>query len=226
MEIAALQRLIKRWRDNPSVIRCAYDCYAKGSKAIRDIGWEIAEHCDLNHIVKAFDRNWQQTPIGQLRGLQIKLKKWFLSLTYCTYSPDQREEYWLNTLEHFRGNHANCPVKRPNLKLSVSLANNVAGQEQSRIFLSQTAKLVWQMSKDLSRQRVPSCNSTCRNCGNSSCSLCVACLTFSNGPCNRCESKQRNKSEGMRFEGFRFSRSRTDEARGQLQKDGQGNIET
>jgi hypothetical protein len=93
-----------------------------------------------------------------LRELQAKLRKWFLSLPHSIHSPDQREEYWLNTLEHFRGSHANCPVDHPDLKLMVSLADNTVGQEQLRIFLSHTAKLVRQTRKGLGTQLCESFN--------------------------------------------------------------------
>jgi hypothetical protein len=56
-------------------IECVRDCDAKASMAIRDARWEIAEYYDVNRIAKAFDREWQKTPTGQLRGLQTKLRK-------------------------------------------------------------------------------------------------------------------------------------------------------
>jgi hypothetical protein len=77
---------------------------------------------------------------------------------HSTYSPDQRKEYWLNTLEHLRGNHAKCSFEHPNLKLKISLMDNPARQEQLRIFLSQMAKLVWQTRKDLNTQLCDSFN--------------------------------------------------------------------
>jgi hypothetical protein len=57
---------------------------------------------------------------GKLRGLQAKLREWFVFLTHSTFSPDEREKSWLNILERFKGNHAMCRGDHPNLKLKVS----------------------------------------------------------------------------------------------------------
>jgi hypothetical protein len=135
MVIAALEKLITRWKDNSTGVRCVHDCDAKASKAIRDAGGNVTESSDLNHIVKVFDGKWQKMDPGKLRGLQAKLRQWFVFLTHKTFSPEEREKYWLNTLEHFNGNRAICPGGHPNLKLNALLPQNPARQEQLRLFL-------------------------------------------------------------------------------------------
>jgi hypothetical protein len=158
MEIAALQKLITRWKDNSTGVGCVHDCDAKASKAIRDAGWNVTESSDLNHIVKALGQKWQKMETGKLRLLQAKLRQWFVFLTQRTFSPEEREKYWLSTLEHFKGNHAMCPGGHPNLKLKVSLAQNPVGQEQLRRFLGQTIKLIWRIREDLRTQLCESFN--------------------------------------------------------------------
>jgi hypothetical protein len=119
MAIAALQKLITRWKDNSTRVGCVHSYDAKASKAIRDASWNVTESSDLNDIVKALGRKWEKMETGKLRILQAKLRQWFVFLTRRTFSPEEREKYWPSTLEHFKGNHAMCPGGHPNLKLKV-----------------------------------------------------------------------------------------------------------
>jgi hypothetical protein len=89
METAALQKLITRSKDNSTGVGCVRDCDAKASKAIRDAGWNVTESSDLNQIVKELDRKWQKMETGKLRGLQAKLRQWFVFLTHSTFSPEE-----------------------------------------------------------------------------------------------------------------------------------------
>jgi hypothetical protein len=77
------------------------------------VGWQIEEFFDPNHVSKQFERQWNKHPKKHLRGLHIKLLHWLLYLIRSDYSPEERQRYWLNTLEHFKGNHAGCPHRDP-----------------------------------------------------------------------------------------------------------------
>jgi hypothetical protein len=138
---------------------------------------------------------------SQLRGLQTKLRKWFLFLTHSTHTPEQREAHWLNPLEHFCGNHANCPVDHPNSKLRVSLAGNPTGREQLQAFLRRTAKLVRQTRKDLNTQLCESFNAVKAHFANNTYSW-----KFSWPVRAMCAVMQLNTPESWKFEPFRASR--------------------
>jgi hypothetical protein len=58
MQIAALQRLINQWKDNPKVIRCVHDYDTEASKEVHDAGWNVTEYYDLKLFVKEFNRGW------------------------------------------------------------------------------------------------------------------------------------------------------------------------
>jgi hypothetical protein len=90
MEVEALRRLIARWKKNRFVVGYVHDSDSKASKAIRGAKWGIDEYYDPNHISKSFDRQWVKSEHKHLRGLQMKIRKWFNFLSRSDF-PRSRE---------------------------------------------------------------------------------------------------------------------------------------
>lgn len=142
MEVAALRILLGRWANDPKVIGYVHDNDGASAKAIRDAEWNIPEYLDPNHMAKQFDRKWQKLRPTHLRGFQNKVKMWFNYLIRSDYTMNERETYWMNTVEHFLGNHAQCPGYHPDLKLRQSLVGNQAGVNELKVILEKTLKLI------------------------------------------------------------------------------------
>jgi hypothetical protein len=159
MEVEALRRLILRWRTNPLVVGCVHDSDSKASKAIRDARWQIDQFYDPNHISKSFDRKWAKIPHAHLRGLQMKVRKWFSFLVRSDFSAQNKVAFWLNTVEHFLGNHEGCPHHKVNAQKRPPLADNQRGQEELRGFLERTTNLVMKCGHGLNTQMCESFNS-------------------------------------------------------------------
>jgi hypothetical protein len=57
------------------------------------------------------------------------LEQWFNNLLRSDFSSEERAKYWLYTLEHFKGNHQDCPSEHALHARPPPLENNFVGQE-------------------------------------------------------------------------------------------------
>jgi hypothetical protein len=152
MEVEALRRLIPRWTQNTLVVGCVHDSDSKASKAIRDARWHIEQFYDPNHLSKSFDRKWAKVPHAHLRGLQMKIRKWFNFLIRSDFSPEEKVTFWSNTTQHFIGNHDGCPPHKIKAQKRPPLAENPVGQDELNQFLDKTKKLIVQWGTGLNTQ--------------------------------------------------------------------------
>jgi hypothetical protein len=141
MEIAGLKVIIERWKKDTRVIGCVHDNDSKATKAIRDAGWNIEQYYDPNHVSKSFKRTWDNTGHDLLKGIGAKLLRWFQYLIRSNFSPEERTRHWMNVLEHFKGNHTNCPFDHPTGGHWPGMANPAAAA-QLKAFLKTTLSLV------------------------------------------------------------------------------------
>jgi hypothetical protein len=109
MELEALKRLLERWVGDENVGGVVHDNDAKASKLIRDLQWKVTEYFDPNHVCKQFETRWNSCPHNNLRGVHAKLLMWFRYLIQCDCSVAEKQALWMNSLEHFKGNHEHCP---------------------------------------------------------------------------------------------------------------------
>jgi hypothetical protein len=159
MEVEALHRLIARWNGNPLVVGYVHDSDSKASKAIRDAGWRIDEYYDPNHISKSFDRKWLKGPHEHLKGLQMKIRKWFNFLSRSDFPPEQRIAFWMNTTQHFLGHHEACPSHKVSTWKLPPLTDNPIGVQELQQFLENTRGLITKCGHGLSTQICESFNS-------------------------------------------------------------------
>jgi hypothetical protein len=157
MEVFGLKAIIERWKEDPRVVGCVHDNDSKATKAIRDAGWNIEQYYDPNHVSKALKRRWDKSPHGHLKGIQGRLFRWFHYLIRSDYSPAERRKYWLNALEHFKGNHADCPLEHPTLQKKKGICGQAA-ENKLQDFLEATVSLVERTRGDFHQQMCESFN--------------------------------------------------------------------
>jgi hypothetical protein len=142
MEVEALRRLILRWKNNANVTGYVHDSDSMASKAIREAEWRIDEFFDPNHISKSFDRKWAKSEHAHLRGLQMKIRKWFNFLIRSDFSAEDKLRFWMNTTQHFLGNHAACPPHKIKSGKKPPLAGNPQGADELHKFLGSTTNMI------------------------------------------------------------------------------------
>jgi hypothetical protein len=158
MELEGLRNIIGRWKGDPKVKGCVHDNDSKATEAIREADWQIEQMYDPNHVVKQFERRWNSSDTRLLRGLHAKLLMWFRYLIRSDFSVGEKEHYWWNTVEHFKGNHAGCPRQHPASDRSHPLAQPGA-ERQLRDVLARTVDLLSRARTGFDTQLNESCNS-------------------------------------------------------------------
>jgi hypothetical protein len=83
---------------------------------------------------------------------------WFMHLIRSDYSIEERERYWMNTLEHFKGNHAGCPKQHPALGHRPLIQTKVA-EDELREILEGTRDLLSRSRHGFDSQMCESFNS-------------------------------------------------------------------
>jgi hypothetical protein len=159
MEVEGLRRLITRGKANPAVVGCVHDSDSKATKAIRDAGWDIEQYYDPNHISKCFDRKWAKVPHNHLRGLAVKIRRWFNFLGQSDFSPQEKLEFWMNTVQHFTGDHTRCPPHKMKARAKAPLANKPEAREELQKFLEASRKLITRCRSGLNTQLCEAFNS-------------------------------------------------------------------
>jgi hypothetical protein len=165
MEVQGLKAIISRLKNNPNIAGYVHDNDSAASKAIRDAQWNITEYFDPNHVSKCYDRRWDKAPKGALKGLGKKLKKWFNFLIHADLTDDQKKAYWANAVEHFKGNHKNCPKGHSRLPRYPQMDNPEA-EKQLNDFISKTMSLVTRTRNDFHTQMCESFNAIKANFAN------------------------------------------------------------
>ena len=116
MECEGLRRIIPRWITNARVTSYVHDKDAKSRNVIAQLGWNVTEKLDTNHVMKSFRRKFQKhqkmSPT-RLRGIKSRLERFFQSLLRLDEPIDVKTMLWENSVLHFSGDHSKCPMYGP-----------------------------------------------------------------------------------------------------------------
>jgi hypothetical protein len=159
MELEALKRLLKRWVGDENVSGVVHDNDAKASKLIHDLKWKVDEYFDPNHVYKQFERRWNSCPHKHLRGVHARLQMWFRYLMQCDCSIEQKQKLWMNSLEHYKGNHKDCPREHPDSPPGGPLIKTEKAAEELQHILDETVELLARALRGLNTQLNESFNS-------------------------------------------------------------------
>jgi hypothetical protein len=61
METEVLSKLATRWKDDPRISGFVHDQDSKAIKTLRELGWDVTEYLDRNHVFKSgFEAAWKE----------------------------------------------------------------------------------------------------------------------------------------------------------------------
>jgi hypothetical protein len=123
MEPCSLQRLVDRWHGRDEITAFVYDQDATASAILVERGWKVDEFLDKNHVVKSWERIFQQNQWvsvsvdkGKIRrknvllGLKLPLLQWFYTILNMDASAEAKKETWTHSYRHFA--KPQCPTKK------------------------------------------------------------------------------------------------------------------
>lgn len=112
MEAEAFKRMIPRLMKNNKIIELIKDGDVKISKIVQDFHWGVILKNDPNHQLLHFDtiwKKWNDLCNGKLFGLKERLLSYLKGILYETSTTTEKLQKWENAINHFTGNHVNCP---------------------------------------------------------------------------------------------------------------------
>ena len=123
METAALKRALQSFESFENLTSIVIDGDNKNSKVLQNEAAELQILRDPNHGEKAFERYitkeinaWKAMIPGVsdcFYGLRDKIKRWYATLINMEIPSDVKKEKWLNTVNHFLGDHSHCFPHEP-----------------------------------------------------------------------------------------------------------------
>jgi hypothetical protein len=158
MELHGVKQLIERWKDNGKVKGVVHDNDSKATLAIAESGWKVEQWYDPNHVVKQFETRWNSCETKLLRGFHAKLLLWFKYLIRSDFSKKDRKKYWMNAVEHFKGNHTGCPREHPGGDHFPAIKDPRV-EKQLLDVLKETKELLGRARSGFDTQLCESCNS-------------------------------------------------------------------
>jgi hypothetical protein len=158
MELRGVELLIERWKTKGKIKGVVHDNDSKATLAIERSGWEVDQWYDPNHVVKQFETRWKSARTNFLRGIHAKLLLWFKYLIRSDFTNEEKKQYWMNSLEHFKGNHKGCPREHPGGDHFAAIKNPNA-EAQLRAILADTKELLGRARTGFDTQLCESCNS-------------------------------------------------------------------
>jgi hypothetical protein len=114
LEVMALERMIPRFFEMGVVGYC-HDNDSKTRKLIKDMTPkdypELEEHIDPGHATKSLE--WKILKAKFIpEGVADSLRRWMRTLIRNdSMSPQEKVKAWKNTVNHYQGNHEECPFK-------------------------------------------------------------------------------------------------------------------
>jgi len=112
MESEAFKRMVPRLMKKGKIIELIKDGDVKISKIIQDYHWGVNLKNDPNHQLLHYDtlfKKWNDLCNGKLFGLKGRLLSYLKDVLYETSTTEQKLKKWDNVINHFTGNHDNCP---------------------------------------------------------------------------------------------------------------------
>lgn len=115
MEIECVKPIVERLKTNSKIIGYVHDQDAKLTNYMKEI-WKIQEFIDPNHANKSFTNRFESYKKGNIKnvkkgllsGVQKSLSKFRHILINSTLDSEQKVSFWLNSVEHYKGNHTLC----------------------------------------------------------------------------------------------------------------------
>lgn len=120
MEATGLKLAVECLKDNPNIIGYVHDNDAKADKIIREAGWEIKAHLDPGHCFNGFKRrldNFEGTHGHILKDIRDSLTRWMKMCCLFNGSDEEKLSLWRNCLNHYCGDHSQCPAHKPTDKV-------------------------------------------------------------------------------------------------------------
>ena len=112
MEAEAFKRMIPRLMKKGKITELIKDGDVKISKIIQDFHWGVDVKNDPNHQLLNFDtvfKKWDELCNKKLYGLKKRILSYLKNILYEPSTTDQKLKKWENAINHFTGNHENCP---------------------------------------------------------------------------------------------------------------------
>jgi hypothetical protein len=157
MEVTGLARLIDHLKNCPEIVGYVHDNDAKTRKLIKLSDWEIAEYLDPGHAMKSFDRILQKKQYESLIPLRESLRSFMFYLLkgiqsgddgIKPFSIDEKLKHWQNVLNHYRGDHSQCPIHHDDSCMKWEPLRNLStSNEASSILGSFVAETKWILEK-------------------------------------------------------------------------------
>ena len=115
MEIECVKPIVERLKTNSKIIGYVHDQDAKLTNYMEE-NWNIQEFIDPNHANKSFTNRFESYKKGNIKnvkkgllsGVQKSLSKFRHILINSTFDSEQKVSLWLNSVEHYKGNHTLC----------------------------------------------------------------------------------------------------------------------
>ena len=111
MEIYGLSILFHRWKDNKKVIKFCHDNDSKARQLLEQF-FDCEELLDAGHSMKSFRNKFakiNENYKGILTSYEESLTNFMLFLQNSSFSIQQKEAFWLNSIRHYKGDHSKCP---------------------------------------------------------------------------------------------------------------------
>jgi hypothetical protein len=114
MEGVIFRELVQSFRGQSSVCGIVTDRDGQVGPILREEGWQIVELLDRNHVVKGYNRLWEETvmmPASEtsakrsriipLELIATRLKRWFYVVIKMEGDQESRHRAWMGALDHF-----------------------------------------------------------------------------------------------------------------------------
>lgn len=112
MEYEGLKTLLPRLKNSGKIIRICKDGDVKFNNLFKEMEWKVNISLDTSHRIKNFDtlfRKYNNNSKKKLNGLGKHIKSWLQTCLETNWTTDDKLFYFLNSYNHFLGNHSQCP---------------------------------------------------------------------------------------------------------------------
>lgn len=111
MEAAAFRKMIPKLMASGKISAIVKDGDTKLAGIAKEFGWDVTFLQDPQHLKKNFGTlftKYNKIAGGKLKGYKQKIINHINYVLYSEKTPDEKREMFLNIIQHFTGNHANC----------------------------------------------------------------------------------------------------------------------
>ncbi|EAY03374.1 hypothetical protein TVAG_489180 [Trichomonas vaginalis G3] len=122
MEVSGVKDFVKYAKYDKRISGFCHDRDAKSSNVFANSQWNIPEYIDKNHMTKSFDKIFKEVNSKYQRklfGLRARLRNYLNVLYYLDESVDEKKKHWMNSLNHYCGDHSECLHSREDNKSKI-----------------------------------------------------------------------------------------------------------